>query len=145
MEWLNHWNNNDIPKWISYIIGILLSIGGIFRTIFVVHESIRNHEKRIKELEGSCDIVKETMGTSMTDTEHKELCEKNNHFMCRKVEEVKQSVTIGHEKLAQRMDKMDRLREEARKEEKEQNAIKAAKDIEIFRVLGRVEKHLKKG
>ena len=135
---------HDIPKWLGVIIGGFIFIGGIFRAIFVVQTCVANHGKQIKELEdkmemfhGKCDDVNTELSQAMTLKGHSDFCKSNNAFLSKKVEEVRECVDNGHKLLAERMDKMDKLREDSKTEQ-------VKRDISIAKTLGRVEEHLKR-
>ena len=137
-------HGHDIPKWLGAIIGGFAFIAGVFRAIFVVQANIKAHGERLDEHDQKLKIwttgylkkVAETdLHDLMTERKHTTACKTTHAYIGQKIEEVRKCVDAGHDKLAIRMDKMDKLREDSKAE-----AIK--RDIAIAKTLGRVEEHL---
>ena len=137
-------HGHDIPKWLGAIIGFFVFLGGLFRMFFVIKHTIDEHgeqlEKHEKKLaiwsKGYLEKVAETdLHDLLTEKEHTVTCQHTHTFISKKIEEVRACVSDGHNKLAIRMDKMDKLREDSKAE-----AIK--RDYNIAKTLGRVEEHL---
>lgn len=139
-------HGHDVPKWIAAIIGGLVFIAGVFRAIFVVQASVKSHGRRLDEHDKKLKIwttsylekVAQTdLHDLMTEKAHTGACKEIHVFITEKIEEVRHCVDNGHNKLALRMDKMDKIREDAKSE-----AIK--RDYQIAKTLGRVEEHLER-
>ena len=137
-------HGHDIPKWLAAIIGFFVFLGGLFRMFFVIKHTIDDHEDRLNEYDKTIKIwnpaylekVAETdLHDLMTEKNHTITCQHTHTFISKKIEEVRVCVSAGHDKLAIRMDKMDKLREDSKAE-----AIK--RDYNIAKTLGRVEEHL---
>ena len=137
-------HGHDIPKWLGAIIGFFVFLGGLFRMFFVIKHTIDDHEERLEAHDKKLAIwstgylkkVAETdLHDLMTEKHHTTACKTTHAYIGQKIEEVRACVSDGHDKLADRMDRMDKLREDSKAE-----AIK--RDIAIAKTLGRVEEHL---
>jgi hypothetical protein len=144
--------SGDTPKWVLAffsLVGMLLAgLWKIFKIGDTIEESavkIEGHEEVIGKLKIAFpNILSEESDIQklLTAPEHAAICSDKSIPVMKKLKKLEDCVNDGHKLLAKRMDKMDKLREESRKETANIEQERTKREIELARTLGRIEEHL---